>query len=196
MKLFGRRDDKEPRQNLIRVLKNNLRILGKVIKTTPDYFVAVLIWGLAWGVINSIEAVFTYQLFNALDTGASFAQLAGIIGTMAAFYVVAYALDVTYWEAYKPILQQKLELRLHAELFEKARSLDVACYDDPAFYNDFVWAMDEAGSRADNVLNDTGKVIDKLLASGALAHDGSGGADHQVQRPFPVPGEILRLSGL
>ena len=45
------------------------------------------------------------------------------------------------------MLQQKLRLKLHKELFIKAQKIDLSCYDDPEYYNDFVWAMQEADQR-------------------------------------------------
>jgi ATP-binding cassette subfamily B protein len=87
---------------------------------------------------------------------------------MAVFYVIMYALEGWYWEYYNPLLKEKLTIRLHKELFQKAQTIDIACYDDPEFYNDFVWAMDEAGSRANDVMADLGKIVNRLVAAGTL----------------------------
>ena len=57
---------------------------------------------------------------------------------------------------------------MHEELFIKSLSLDLACFDDPEFYNDFVWAMNESDTRACAVMEDTGKLINRLVASGTL----------------------------
>ncbi len=157
-----------PKQKLSRILKNNLRIVAKVARLTPDYFISVILEGIVWGLINSVEAVFTFRLFDALDAGQPFSRLAAIILGMALFYLIAYALDAWYWQYYAPLLRRKLELKLHRELFDKAQTLDIACYDDPAFYNDFVWAMDEAGSRAYDVMFDIGKLINRLVGGGTL----------------------------
>jgi ATP-binding cassette subfamily B protein len=65
-------------------------------------------------------------------------------------------------------MRQKLHLRMHEELFRKSLSLDLACFDDPEFYNDFVWAMNESDKRAIEVVEDTGKLINRLVASFTL----------------------------
>lgn len=159
---------KQPKQHIGRIIANNARIVGKAAKMTPDYFISVIIEGIVWGLINSAEAVFTVRLFNALDEGSSFREIAVIIAVMAGFYLFAYAFDGWYWRYYNQLTRRKLFLRLHEELFKKSHTLDVSCYDDPEFYNDFVWAMDEAGTRAFDVLNDIGKIINRLVASGTL----------------------------
>jgi len=163
-----KKDQKTPRQSIKKILSNNIRILVKVAKTTPDYFIASIMEGVLWGLLNSANAVFTVALFDSLDKGESFSKIAAIIGTMAGFYVIAYALEGWYWEYYNPLLKEKLTIRLHGELFDKAQTLDISCYDDPEFYNDFVWAMDEAGSRANEVLGDLGKIVNRLVSAGTL----------------------------
>ena len=159
---------KEPKQGLKRVVSNNLRIIAKVARLTPDYIISVIIEGIIWGMVNSAEAVFTVRLFDALDAGATFPEIALIIGIMAGFYLLAYAFDGWYWQYYNPLLRRKLEMKLHKELFQKAHALDVSCYDDPEFYNDFVWAMDSAGAEAFGVIEDVGKLINRVVAAGTL----------------------------
>ncbi len=163
-----KRSQKTPRQHIGKIISNNFKILAKVAKTTPDYFIAAIIEGIIWGMLNSASAVFTLNLFDSLDRGESFSKIASIIGIMAIFYVIAYALEGWYWEYYNPLLKEKLTIRLHRELFDKAQTLDISCYDDPEFYNDFVWAMDEAGTRANEVMSDLGKIVNRVVSAGTL----------------------------
>ncbi|MBQ8393408.1 MAG: ABC transporter ATP-binding protein [Clostridia bacterium] len=162
---------KRKKQGICRIVSNNLRIVAKVARLAPDYFISVIVEGIIWGIINSAMSIFTVYLFDALDSideGTTFKEVALIIGAMAVFYLLAYAFDAWYWRIYNPLLRQKLELRLHRELFEKSQTLDVSCYDDPEFYNDFVWAMDEAGARAYEVMSDIGAMIHRLVLGGTL----------------------------
>ncbi len=159
---------KKPRQPLGRIFSNNFRMLKKTARLAPDYFAAVILYGVAWGLIHASEAIFTVRLFDSLDEGASFPELAAIIGFMAVFYLIVYAIDAACYHCLMPLLRQKLELRLHKELFMKAQTIDLSCYDDPEFYNDFVWAMDEAGNRAYELLNDLYIIVMRVIAGSAL----------------------------
>lgn len=159
---------KKNRQKFSSILKNNLFILGKVAKFTPDYFVWMVVEGLVWGMINSASAIFSFNLLNAVSNGSDFAYALKIIAIMAAFYLLAYAFDKWYWLIHNPLMRQKLHLKMHAELFSKAQTLDLACFDDPEFYNDFVWAMNESDKRAIDVMEDTGKLINRIVASSSL----------------------------
>ena len=156
---------KEPKQSLWRVLKNNFTIFGKVCKYAPDLVIlAFLEEGVLQGVHNSIYAVFTLHLFNSLDLGEPFGKIALIIGLMSLWYLVFNILDRGWHRVIKPNLHHKLNQGIHTELFRKTREIDVACYDDPEFYNDFVWAMDEASSRAIKILEDLTRMTARLMA--------------------------------
>ena len=159
---------KKPKQKLTSILKNNLLMLGKIAKHTPSYFVLMILEGVIWGFINSAISVFNYKLLNAIDSTSDFLYAVKIIAVMASFYILAYIFDKWYWVIKNPLLRRKLHLSMHEELFRKALSLDLSCFDDPEFYNDFVWAMNESDKRAVEVIEDTGKLINRLVASATL----------------------------
>ena len=165
---------REPRQSILRVLRNNIVIFGKVCKYAPELVIlAFLEEGVLQGVHNSIYAVFTLHLFNSLDLGEPFSKIALIIGLMSLWYLIFNVLDRSWHRVIKPNLHHKLNNGIHKELFRKTSEIDVACYDDPEFYNDFVWAMDEASSRSIKILEDltrmTARFLELITVLGTLA---------------------------
>ena len=58
------------------------------------------------------------------------------------------------------ISMPKIEKRLKFLLYEKAGSLDIACYDDPEYYNEFVLAVSESRNSIDRTVN----LIDMLVS--------------------------------
>lgn len=159
---------KTPRQSPVQIIKNNLRLLCKVFRHGTLFLSDIVIFAVIRGFFNSAEAIFTVKLFDAIDKGAEFREIIGIIGLMAAVYVAYYAIHAIHGQVIQPLSKQKLSLNLHGELFRKAHTLDVACYDDPVFYNDFVWAMDEASRRSEEVVNDLGNMIASVVTFGTL----------------------------
>ena len=159
---------KRKRQKISSIFKNNFFMVKKVARYTPDYFVFMIIEGIVWGIINSASAFYTFNLLNAIGEGNDFSYAVKIIAIMALFYLLAYLFDKWYWLIHNPIMRQKLHLKMHEELFVKSLSLDLACFDDPEFYNDFVWAMNESDKRAIEVIEDTGKLINRLVSSATL----------------------------
>ena len=158
----------KPKQKLSSIFKNNLFMLKKIARYTPGYFAWMIVEGIVWGFINSASAYYSFALLNAVGEGKDFAEALKIIGLMALFYLLAYLFDKWYWNIHNPIMRHKLHLKMHEELFRKSLSLDLACFDDPEFYNDFVWAMNESDARAIEVIEDTGKLINRVVASTTL----------------------------
>ena len=159
---------KRNKQKISSVINNNVFMLRKIAKYAPDYFIGMIAEGIIWGLINSSMAYFSYNLLNTVSVGKDFPYAAKLIGIMAVFYLIVYAFDRWYWAIHNPIMQQKLHFKMHEELFVKSHSLDLACFDDPEFYNDFVWAMKESDSRAIQVIEDTGKLINRIVSSFSL----------------------------
>lgn len=51
---------------------------------------------------------------------------------------------------------------MQGDLFKKAREIELAAYDNPKLYNDFIWATSNADSQAFNVLNNFGAFVGNI----------------------------------
>ncbi|MGN1410179.1 MAG: ABC transporter ATP-binding protein [Eubacteriales bacterium] len=161
--------DKKEKMPLSQVLKYNFLMLKKIAQMTPQYIVFMIVSGIIGGISNSIETIFTYRLFNLLDKpDATFGKAAAYI---VLIFVVNTAISLFwawYYQYYQTVTDKKLQHLMHSELFEQAQKMDLACYDDPKFYNDYVWAMDESKNRAVQVLDDTTRIITYLITISTL----------------------------
>lgn len=169
-----KKQDKKPKEEKIKqkptqILRNNWKMMKAVARYIPQYPFVMVAEGLIWGALNAASALFTIRLFNQLDDpNITFGSIAATIGFMALFYLVAYFYDAWYWEFYNTTLFQKLQYDMQKEMYEKALSVDLACYDDPEFYNDYVFAMDQARDKAWEVTENIGKIINRIIASAAI----------------------------
>ncbi len=160
------KSDKKKKQPLSRILKNNLYMLKFVAKYVPSYIFWMIVEGVVWGMIHSFTSViFVKMLFDRIGEGAGFGAPALVIALMAEFSLVTYFFHVWYWNWYNPKIRQTLHLKMQEALFEKARSLDLSCYDNPEFYNDFVWAINESDGRVVGIMEDIGKLINRTIAT-------------------------------
>ncbi len=159
---------KREKQRVGAIFQNNFTMLRKITRYTPEYLILMLVEGVVLGAVSSAAAVFHYNLLNTVEAGGDFPRAVRIVVLMAIFYLLAYSFDRWYTALCNPIMRQKLHLRMHEELFLKSHSLDLSCFDDPTFYNDFVWAMNESDTRAVEIVEDTGTLIKLLVSSGTL----------------------------
>jgi ATP-binding cassette subfamily B protein len=156
---------KKPKQKFSSIIKNNFYMLGIIARYIPAYFVLRMLHGVLYGVMDFASTYFSYRLLNEVNDGSSFQRAAIIIGAMALFNLAFYLFDIWFRELHDPAQKQKLHLRMHKELFEKSLTLDLACFDDPEFYNDFVWAMNESDTRAMEVMSSISMLTHNLIAS-------------------------------
>ena len=153
------------------VLVYDAKILGKVWKLCPAYVIFLALWSLMWAGIDTAAVYFRNAMFNALDTSEAFMDVAIFILALAVFYVVVFIPDHVYSLIVSPILDNRLRYRMHAELYRKAQRMDLACYDDPDFYNQFVWAMRESDQRAIAVVRALFNVVNRIISATAKSVD-------------------------
>ena len=150
----------------MKILKNNWFMLKWIYQYTPGFFFATIAEGLVWGCIHSFTSVlFIKMLFDRIESAAPFEQIVSVIGGMAVFLVLAYIFHEWYWKFLEPKAEQELHSQMQQTLFKKAIAMDLTCYDNPEFYNDFVWAVREADRRAIAVAKEFGKVINRGFSS-------------------------------
>ena len=147
------------------LLRNNIFLFRLACKYAPFYVVFTVVDGVVWGINNSIELYYTKILFDMIGNGTPFLKVLNLIIFMAVYNLLLFAYHYWYMKYKMPMIQKNLQYRLHTELFEKARSLDLSCYDDPEFYNDFIWSINESDTRVQKQLDDLGKLINRTVAS-------------------------------
>jgi ATP-binding cassette subfamily B protein len=83
-------------------------------------------------------------VLESAETGQPFRKVLQYLVVLS----IIIGLNLTSFVIYRQSIQQKAKPRLvkalKEHLYEKAKELDLSCYDDPLYYNDFVLAVSEA----------------------------------------------------
>lgn len=147
------------------VLRNNIYLFRMACRYAPRYVFLCIFEGVFQGITNAIGIYYTKFLFDRLEEGASFSSTIGIVIFMTAYYLIFYLFHYWYWHIQNKLENKNLQYRMHSELFRKACALDLSRYDDPEFYNDFIWSIRESDTRVDKQLLDIGKLVNRVVAS-------------------------------
>ena len=153
---------KPPQKN---ALKNNLWMMGQIMKCTPSYVILTVVFGVVWGVFDSVAALYSKYLLDFLSENKGFDAILNLIVFYAAYLLIIYIFNNWYNQVFVPFIRERLHIRLHTKLFQKGVSLDLERYDDPEFYNDYIWAMDETYQRSTGLVEDTGRIINRIIGS-------------------------------
>lgn len=141
------------KQSLKRVISNNMLMLKYVAKFTPGLLVWTIFSAILSGTVGVLDTVYVAKyVLDGLQKHRSFGEMLPFLIVVMALNVLVALLNGLYNGSYFPRKKEYLYGKMHEELFEKARNMELACYDNPKFYNDFVWAMSEADAKALDVL--------------------------------------------
>lgn len=158
------------KKNTKYIFSNIIYVLGILRQYTPEYLFFIIFEGIMQGIMHAVTSViFVKVLFDQLESGVSYKNILYTIGIMALFYIVMQLYHVWYWDYYNPILRKRLQKRLQTKLYEKAASLDLHCYDNSKFYDDFVWATQEADERVLAIADDISRLINRVFSCALIS---------------------------
>ena len=146
-------EKKPERLSLRRVLQNNLYMLGMIRRAAPAYIFIDVILDLLWSVIEFFSGSFLLKVVvDHLGEGGDPMTLTWFILGMLTLHVTVFFAQQAFWQIYAPISQRKLSMAIRTALYTQMRAVELSCYENPAYYEKYVKAMNEAEDRAFNVL--------------------------------------------
>ena len=157
---------KKEKKNKIQSFKNNLYLLKMVWEISKSRVIMTFLISLldfaSW---TFYTVVFMRYLFGSDQVVRSFGQAATFIWIVAGINVFILLLFSWHEYRYVPLTDIKIHYALNRKLFEKASSVDISCYENPDFYDDYTRATTEAFDRAMSVLKNLSMIISALLSS-------------------------------
>lgn len=161
--------EKKPEKVKMRqAIKNTSFILKIAFKASPGLCIMRLLMGFITGLNHGVNIYFISEILNAVDLGLPVNEIFVIIGAMAA-YNLAYILFFNWhWKIYNPKYKLDFIRRLHKRFFVKAWEMDLACYDTPEFYNDFIYSMQNSDKSIIGTLDHISDLLRCLVASASV----------------------------
>ena len=155
-------------QNPVKVWKNLWFMVQYVIKYVPSYIFVTLVEGVGRGFWHIFGVLFMKYLFDAVESGLDFATVMFWTVLWLVYQLVFELFNKWRLKVYVPKAKLVLHEKIQNELYMKARNLDQSCYDDPEFYNDFIWAIRESDERVSSIMENFGLFINRVICSVAV----------------------------
>ncbi len=147
------------------VIRNNWFILKYGLRYSRAYIIFTCLYACLQEIEIFLEHVILIKfVFDSVQYGTSFSTVALYIGLLVAFIAVCFVLDSIYFQSVEPKGKELLYKQIRMELYEKAVRTDLANYDNPAYYNEYVWSANDAHNR----INATIENIRKLCRSATI----------------------------
>lgn len=137
----------------INALKNNIFFIRKIWMISPwRVFHAFISQILEKAVGAFFTVVFMRYLFGANEFTHSFGDVTVFLIVVSAVILVISIYNTWYKNIFIRREDQRIAFALNRELFDKATTVDISCYDNPEFYDQYTKAAGEASGRANSVL--------------------------------------------
>ena len=147
------KDKKKEKLSLFQAFKNDFFALKLAYsfskRATIDAFILMLFGYAEW---VFFDGIFMRKIIEGLDSGKGLKPLMTfiLISAIAIFIgkiYTSYTTEVTF-----VIEGNKLYNGIYKKIFNKARNVELSCYEDPDFYNQYTMAMDGATDKVSAVM--------------------------------------------
>ncbi len=141
------------KQGFRQILQNNLYLLRIVFKAAPLYTCLHLFEIVRNEIVVFMEFTFAFNyILECAEFGRPFWHAAVfLICLFAAVALSGLFFNAYMYQSIQMKAQPKIKKALKEMLYKKAKEIDLACYDDPAFYNDFILSVSEVENQVDRM---------------------------------------------
>ena len=137
----------------------------KFMLTTICKASASRVWlNIFFTVINDMLSIFYNVLFfayfmDAVEKGKSMVTISKVLIVFILINIVFEILNSYYNQAYIPQNDVKLSLFLKNMIYKKIMTVDIECFDNPEYYNNVTFALNDLFSRVNSILNNIAQFI-------------------------------------
>lgn len=156
--------DKKTKLTAGRTMSNTWFMVKMIFRASPLYGIMLILEKLRHnGLIFVEHTVGIGFVLEAVEFGKPFREVVQFMLFMFGLLAFSGLYSTVFNSIVAEICMPKIERKMKFMLYEKAGSLDIACYDDPEYYNEFVMAVSESKNSIDRAVNLIG-----MLASGLV----------------------------
>ena len=137
-----------------RVISNNIFAIKWLFKIAPVYTTYRVLMGIINDVCVLVEHTFLVAyIISCIENGKGLNDVL-LLFVPVTLLIIFRMLLFPYISAYvRPKAMEKINKDIKLKLYNKAVGMDIEKYDNADFYNDFVWAMQDAPSHMSGALD-------------------------------------------
>lgn len=137
-----------------RVLDNHLFLWKLCFRTAPGFMIYSIYDAFRNQFLIFLEHTIAIRyVLRCAEYGEPFYKAFIVVGLVLLAYMVAIVPDGYFIYSLSPRSKPKLYQALKEEMYQKAAEIDLACYDDPKYYNEFVLSVSEAENSIERFLS-------------------------------------------
>lgn len=158
------RSDKKMKLSARKTFANTWFMTKLIFQASPLYGIMLIFEKIRHNGLIFVEHTLGIGfVLEAAEFGKPFREVVYFMLFLFGLLAFSGLYSVVFNSVVAEISMPKIEKRLKFLLYEKAGSLDIACYDDPEYYNEFVLAVSESRNSIDRTVNLIGMLVSGLV---------------------------------
>ena len=143
----------------------HMKIKGNAIKN--NFYALGLVWGvckeklLMHFFINFMQVIldfvngifFLRTIIIIIEKGNSYEQYIFFVTFILILNTIRALLNAHYYYYSMDILNNKMISELNKKIFSKAEEVDISCYENKDFYEDYYWAIQNVEKNINSIIN-------------------------------------------
>ncbi len=135
-----------------KLLSDNLWLFKICYKAAPSYMVLYIIEAIRNEVVIFLEFTFALNfVLECAEFGKPFETAAIFLLSLLAFVVLGLVFNAYVFQKLQMKAQPKIKQAIKEMMFNKAKEIDLDCYDNPEFYNDYVLSVSEVDNQVGRI---------------------------------------------
>ena len=135
------------------MLSNMLFFMKLLFSVSPLLVIGECIWGIILILPTRLISVLGVKaMIDIVTSGQNLKRVYAVAAVICIVLVTSKLVAWIFREFFWNIEREKVYRGLNSKLYEKAKSLDLACYDNPDFYNNFILTIESSSDSIQNML--------------------------------------------
>lgn len=146
-------------------IRNNIFMLNLVFKISPARIILTFILRMySFGVWVFQTVIFMRYFFGNEEMNRTFPQVSAFLVFSMLIYASHRLLESWFYHRFARINNQLLYKELNHIIFHKACNVDISCFENTEFYNNYTKATNEVFNRAVAVVDCTATIVASLIS--------------------------------
>lgn len=126
-------------------IADNLWLLKLCYKAYPSYVIMYIVETIRNEIVVYLEFTFGLNfVLECAEYGKSFKTVAVFLCVLLAFVMLGLLFNAFVFQKLQQKAEPKIKQEIKEMLFCKAKEIDLECYDNPEFYNNYILSVSEA----------------------------------------------------
>lgn len=136
-----------------------------LFKVSPGLVVGDILYGIVEKLPTRIISVLGVKyMIDLVQQGGSAKDVFRVVLIVAVILIVSRLANWLFREFYWNVAREKAYQGLNKTLYEKAKSLDLECYDNPQFYNNFILTIESSSDNIQNIMGLVEHYVGELVS--------------------------------